>query len=290
MKSYTKKILRPLTANLDIPEFWELLAEIERMVISKRNVASYFSIEDISTQSRALDDMLAAIRGEKYTFISNDNYQTANFFKWIWKIADNSVVNTLMDMTFYDVKKSYMKRTLKVSLQDSAKDEVEGVEEAAIERLKGEYAKAGIAYDDTDTAEDINAKIRKLPLKSHYYNGRARKYNTKDAILEVIDQMGEDGWKNSNRKELVDRVAVLATANNCKCGNKTIGITISTMKRDIGKMEVGQGNNMKAIALKHYHKKMTYYEFCNLLAPFTDSPGTCREYYYMAKGKTKNEN
>ena len=290
MKSYTKKILRPLTANLDIPEFWELLAGIESMVISKRNISSYFSIEDTQTQSRAMDDMLSAIRAEKYTFISDDKFQLQNLFKWLWRIADNSVVNTLMDFTFYDVKKSYMKKTLQVSLQDSSKEKVEGVEEAAIERLKGECEKAGIVYEDTDTAEDINRKIRNLPLKSHYYKGRARKYNTKDAILEVIGEMGDDGWKNSNRKELIERVTVLATANNCKCGDKTIGITISQMKKDIGKMEVGQGQNMKKIALKHYHKKMTYYEFCVLLAPHTDSPGTVREYYYMCKGKDKNEN
>ena len=288
MKKYTKTILRPLTANLDIPEFWEFLSRIELYVVRKRCGLSIQNVDDVIVESKALDKMVENIRAEKYDFVDGDNEgQVANLFKWLYKMTDHTVIECMMRRTFYESKKQGFKI---VALVDEKQDDDEANKEAeAIQRLKDEYSKAGIEYSDTDTAEDIAKKIRNVPLTSRYYKHRARRYNTKSAILEVIDEMGDDGWLNENRTELVKRVTELATANKCKFTEKTVRITISQMKRALGKTEVGQANDMQKMALKHYRSEMTFFEFCNILSPFTDKPDTVRQYYSQAKSAMKKQ-
>ena len=289
MKKYKNTILRPLAKNLDIPDFWEWISGIELYVVRKRCSLSIQNVDDVIVESKALDKMVEAIRAEKYDFVDSDSNegQIHNLFKWLYKMTDHSVMECMMRRTFYESKKQGFKS---VALVDEKHNDDEDNKEAeAIQRLKDEYSKAGIEYSDTDTVEDVNAKIRNIPLTSRYYKGRSRKYNTKDAILEVIDAMGDDGWLNENRQELVDRVTELATANKCKFTENTIRITISQMKRALGKTEVGQANNMQKMAYKHYRAGMTFFEFCNILAPFTDKPDTVRQYYSQAKSAMKKQ-
>ena len=239
-------LLDPISSNLQNPEFWQVMYEIEQLVVKKYAWKFCYSFDDLSAESIILDKLVAAVKTDVYKTLPDEKENYRQLYKYLSQIANNTMTTTLSSLHFEKVKREAIVSGM---TPENSED--------PFKRETGEYV-------------DISKQIKEKTVNTTTLDGKPI---MKVLMFKYIEEYGTTMAANRKIRERVmaETGVSLAVAR----------VTLSHCRRELGiSRKAGKGNRINAWqqAKKVYYDGISLGEFQRRLARYTDSSHTVGVY------------